>query len=188
MNRSLWLTPALAALTVSPASAAEGGGPLDVNGGLVIWTLVVFGLLFFLLKRHAWPAILGAVEAREIALERQLAEAKQDRAEAAALLDEHKKLLGRGRAEAQGILAEAKSAAEKERAAVIERTRHEQDELLARARREIQAEGDKARTELRREAVDLSLAAAAKLIGQRLDGAQDRALVEAYLASLEKVN
>jgi F-type H+-transporting ATPase subunit b len=83
-------------------------------------------------------------------------------------------------------MAEAKTAAEKERSAAIERTRQEQEEILARARREIGDERDKALTELRREAVDLSLAAAAKLIGQRLDSAQDRALVEGYLASLEK--
>ncbi len=83
-------------------------------------------------------------------------------------------------------MADAKSAAEKERTAAIEKTRHEQDELLARARREIAAERDKALVDLRREAVDLSLAAAGKLIGQRLDSGADRALVESYLASLEK--
>ena len=60
----------------------------------------------------------------------------------------------------------------------MEKTRHEQEELLDRARREIAAERDKAITELRREAVDLSLAAAAKLIGQRLDGDADREIVE----------
>jgi len=48
------------------------------------------------------------------------------------------------------------------------------------------AERDKAMTDLRREAVDLSLAAAARLMGQRLDSAADRALVEAYLSSLEQ--
>jgi F-type H+-transporting ATPase subunit b len=188
MNRSLWLTPVLATVVATPAWAAEGGGPLEVNGGLVIWTLVVFGLLFFVLKRYAWPAILGAVEAREQALERQLAEAESNRAETARLLAEHKKLLAEGRSQAQALLVEAKSVAEKERAAAIERTRQEQDELLARARREIEAEKDKARADLRREAVDLSLAAAGKLISQRLDSAQDRAIAEAYLASLEKLN
>jgi F-type H+-transporting ATPase subunit b len=86
------------------------------------------------------------------------------------------------------MLAEAKSASEKERTGAIEKTRQEQDELLARARREIDAERQKAVADLRREAVDLSLAAAAKLIGQRLDSAQDRALVERYLSTLEKPN
>jgi F-type H+-transporting ATPase subunit b len=188
MSRSLWLTPVLAVVTAGPAAAAEGGGPLEVNGGLMIWTLVVFGLLFLVLKRYAWPAILEAVEAREHALERQLAEAERNRAEAAALLAEQQRLLGLARAEAQALMAEANTAAERLRQAALEKTRQEQDELLARARREIAAEREKALAELRREAVDLSLAAAAKLIGQRLDAAADRALVESYLASLEKPN
>ena len=67
----------------------------------------------------------------------------------------------------------------------MQKTRDEQDELLARARREIAAEGEKARQELRREAVDLSLAAASKLIGQRLGSDADKQIVMDYLASLE---
>ena len=63
-------------------------------------------------------------------------------------------------------------------------TKAEQDELLARARREIAAERDRAIGELRSEAVDLSLAAASKLVGERLDSEADRKLVTSYLASL----
>ena len=61
------------------------------------------------------------------------------------------------------MLAESKALADKERAVALEKTRQEQEELLARARREIQSERDRAITELRREAVDLSLAAASTL-------------------------
>jgi len=165
---------------------AAGGGPLDVNGGLVIWTLVVFALLFFVLRRFAWPEILGAVEAREKALEKQLADAQADRAQAAALLAEHKKLVADAQARAQSLLAEAKSVGEKERAALLEKAKAEQEALLERARRDIAEERDRAVAELRKEAVDLSLAAAAKLIGQRLDSDADRAIVERYLSSLEK--
>lgn len=174
---------------VTPLLAQEehgSSGPLVVNGGLMIWTLVVFGLLFLVLRKYAWPVILEAVEAREAALERQLAEAEKNRAESAALLAEHQKLVAKAKSDAQGILAEAATASEKMRQAALEKTRHEQDELLARARRDITAERDKALADLRREAVDLSLAAAGKLISQRLDGAADRALVEGFLASLEK--
>ena len=167
------------------AAEGSGGGPLVVNGGLMIWTLIVFGLLLFVLRRYAWPAILGAVQAREAALEKQIAEAEKNRSESAALLEQHRKLVAEGRGQAQSLLAEAKAAGEKERALAVERTRQEQDDLLARARREIAAEKEKAVVELRREAVDLSLAAAAKLIGQRLSSEADRKLVEEYLASLE---
>ena len=67
----------------------------------------------------------------------------------------------------------------------MEKTKQEQEELLARARREIAAERDRAVAELRREAVDLSLAAASKLIGERLDSETDRKLVLDYLATLD---
>jgi F-type H+-transporting ATPase subunit b len=79
---------------------------------------------------------------------------------------------------------EARSVAEKDRALAIEKTRQEQEELLARARREIGAERDRAVAELRREAVDISLAAATKLIEKRMDADTDRKIVLDYLATL----
>lgn len=160
-------------------------GPLTVEGGLMIWTVIIFLLLLLILKRFAWPAVLGAVEAREQALEQQLAEAERSRAEAAKLLEEHKRLLGDAKAQAHGIVIEARQLAEKERAVAMEKVKQEQEELLARARREIGAERDRAIAELRREAVDLSLAAASKLIEKRLDSETDRKLVLEYLASLD---
>jgi F-type H+-transporting ATPase subunit b len=160
-------------------------GPLTVDGGLMLWTVIIFIALLAILKRFAWPAILGAVEAREKALEQQLAEAERNRAEAAKLLEEHKRLVGEGKAQAHAIVLEARQLAEKERVVAMEKTKQEQDELLQRARREIATERDRAVADLRREAVDLSLAAASKLIGERLSSETDRKLVSEYLTSLE---
>jgi F-type H+-transporting ATPase subunit b len=166
-------------LLVLVADTGEGGSPspFSVNYGLFFWTIIVFVLLMILLKKFAYPAILKATEEREATIARQLGEAEAANSEARTLLEENRRLL-----------AEAKAATEKERSAAIERTRHEQEEILARARRDIAEEKDKALSQLRREAVDLSLAAAAKLIGQRLDAAADRTVVEGYLASLEKTS
>lgn len=187
MKHTLWLVLVTSLAGVSPLLAKEdqASGPLVVNGGLMIWTLVVFVLLFLLLRRFAWPALLGAVEAREKWLEEQLAEAERNRAESAKLLEQQKKLLADARTQASAMLADARHAAERERALALEKTKEEQGELLERARREIIAERERAVVELRREAVDLSLAAASKLIGERLDSGTDRKLVESYLASLE---
>jgi F-type H+-transporting ATPase subunit b len=170
----------------APAAQEHASGPLTVEGGLMFWTIVVFLVLLAILKKFAWPAILGAVEAREQALERQLAEAARDREQAASLLAEHQKLVAEAKSQAHAILAEARNVAEKDRALAIEKTRQEQDELLARARREIGAERERAVAELRREAVDLSLAAASKLIQKRLDGDTDRKLVIDFLATLDQ--
>jgi len=177
----------LALLAPAAASASEGagaGGLLTVDGGLMFWTLVVFGLLFYVLKRSAWPVILGAVEERERSLKATLDEAARLAAEAKEDLAKQQKLLADARGEAAQILADAKAAAEKDRALATEKTRAEAEELLARARREIGAEKDRASAELRREAVDLALAAAGKLIGQRLESAEDKKIVTDYLATL----
>jgi F-type H+-transporting ATPase subunit b len=169
--------------------AAEGGGPaspFEVNFGLFFWTWVVFITLFLLLKKYAWPSIVKATVAREQAIERQLGEAEAANAEAKTNLAEQQKLLGEARGQAQALVAEAKRVADSERAVAIEKTKQEQDAMLERAKRDIVAEREKALRALRTEAVDLSLAAASKLVEQRLDSADDRRLVEGYLTSLEE--
>ncbi|TFG43621.1 MAG: F0F1 ATP synthase subunit B [Gemmatimonadales bacterium] len=172
-------------LASSEGAAGAPMSPFEVNTGLIFWTWLVFIALYFLLKKYAWPAILTVTVQREETIRRQLEEAEQAHAKAAALLAEQQKLLGESRTQAQSILAEAKSASDRERAAAVLKTREEQDQLLARARREIAAEGEKARQELRREAVDLSLAAASKLIGERLSSDADKKIVLDYLSTLE---
>jgi len=163
-------------------------GPLTVEFGLMFWTVVVFVVLLLVLKRFAYPALLGAVEARERALQEQLDAAERNRAESEALLAEHKKLLAEARVQAHALLVEARTTAEKERALAMEKTLQEQQQLLERARRDIVAERDRAITELRREAVELSLAAASKLIGERLASETDRKLVQEYLSGLDLRN
>src|SRR5947199_363075 len=66
--------------------------PFSINTGLIFWTLVVFGILLALLWKLGWPALLKAVEERERRIQQQLEEAERARAEAARLLEEHKRL------------------------------------------------------------------------------------------------
>src|SRR3989442_6515725 len=109
MRKATWLVLLGVAGTAVPARAQEGGGggPLSVDGGLVIWTLVVFAMLLYLLRRHAWPVLLAAVREREQKLERQLAEAEKQRQEAAALLEEQQRLVGAAHARTPEILIQA---------------------------------------------------------------------------------
>ena len=173
------------ALVEEDGAHAGPASPFEVNFGLFFWTWVVFITLFFLLKRFAWPSILKVTEERERKIAHQLAEVERLNADAKAAAEEQRKLLAEARSVAQGIMAEAKSFAEKERVVTMEKARHEAEDLVDRARREIANEKEKAVNELRREAVDLSIAAAIKLIGQRLDTEADRKLVQGYLSSLE---
>jgi len=166
------------------SEAAGGGGLMSLQINLMFWTLIIFLLLFWILKKYAFPAILSSVEAREKALEEAIESAKRDRDEAARLLAEHKAQIEGARDDAQQLIAEARSVAEKMRADVLEKTRQEQQEMLERARRDLQAERDKAVAQLRREAVDLAIAGAGKVIEENLDTDKNRKLVEEFLSSL----
>ena len=163
-----------------------GGGPFSINPGLIIWTLVVFGILMALLWRLAWPAILKSVEERERRIQKQLEDAERANADAQRLLEEHKKTIAGARSEAQDMIAKAKAVAQKERELLLAKAREEYEGLLARARKDIDAEKEKAIVALRREAVELSIAAAAKVIDANLDTEANRRLVTDYLAGLEK--
>ncbi len=168
---------------------AEGHGPaspFEVNFGLIFWTWLVFIGLFLVLRKYAWPAIVNATEERERKIAHQLQEAERMNAESQAALEEHKQLLAGAKEEASSLINEAKTVAEKERQATLAKARDEHEQMLDRAKREIAAERDRAVTELRREAVDLSLAAASRLVEENLDDAANRKLVVDYLGSLEQ--
>lgn len=170
------------------ARAAEPGEPVSpfaINPGMFIWTWVVFLLLLFALWKWGWPSILEKTVAREEKIKTQLADAERLNNEARAALAEGQRLQLAARNEAQQLLAEAKAAVEKERAGAVDKIRHEQEAVVDRARRDIAGERDKAISDLRREAVDLALGAAAKVIGQRLDSDADKKIVLDYLAKVE---
>lgn len=157
---------------------------LALQSGLMFWTLVVFLLLLFVLSKFAFGPITAAVRARELALEEAIAVARKDRDDAAKLLDDHRRQIEAARGEAQRFIAEGRATAEAMRTEMLDGTRAQQAELLERARRDIDAEKTKAIDELRREAIDLAIAGASKVIGKNLDDAANRALVESYLATI----
>jgi F-type H+-transporting ATPase subunit b len=145
---------------------------------------VVFGILLFVLAKTAWPAILKAVEEREAKIQAQLDAAAKANAEAQRLLAVYQQQIAAAREEAQAIVAAARQAGDRVREDLVAKGRSEQEELLVRARREIGLEKDKALVELRQEAVELSIAAASKVLERNLDSEADRRLVQDYLDRL----
>ena len=160
------------------------GDPFSPTAGVFIWQLVVLAVLFFLLWKYMFPVILKMTEEREARIKKDLSDAEDARTSTAALLEEQRSLLASARGEAKAIVTEAREAADRERATAVEKTRAEQEELLERARREIGAERERAVADIRREAVDIAISAAAKVVGARLDSAADRKIVEDYIASI----
>lgn len=187
--RPLSLSTALLFVNTAVAAAQEhGANPastlMSLRVNLMFWTLAIFLILYFILRKWAFGPITAAVDAREKALEDAIEGAKRDREEAARLLKEHQAQIEAARDEAQKIIADGRAVADKMRGDLLDQTRREQQEMLERARRDIESEREKAIAELRKEAVDLALAGASKVIEQNLESEKNRQLVESYLASL----
>src|SRR5437764_15028981 len=97
---------------------------ISVTPGLMIWTIVCFGITFFVLRKYAFGPIQQMIDARRERIEQAIAEADHARDEARNLLEEHKKLIGRAKSDAEEVLSEARRIADSQR----ERVRAETEE------------------------------------------------------------
>lgn len=169
------------------AQEAEQAQPslINLNLGVSFWTVVIFLVLLGVLAKFAFPAILGYANAREQRIQDILDAAAQDRTEAERLLELQRQELAEGRQQAQQIVNEARQAAERLHDDFLARARAEQEEILARAKLEIERERERAADQLRNEAVEMAIAAAGRLIGERVGNEEDRELVREYLGRIE---
>jgi len=156
----------------------------DLNLGLSFWTTLVFISLLSILWKFAWGPILGVVQAREDGIQETLDQAANERGEAANLLAEHREQMADVRRQAQQMIAEGKEAGERVRQDIEEKARAEGDSMIKRARESIEREKDAALEDLRKESVELALAAAAKLVQESLDEEKDRELVMSFIDEL----
>jgi F-type H+-transporting ATPase subunit b len=179
------VTPALL-IAQEEEHAPSGADLFNFNLGLSLWTVIIFLALLGILWKFAWGPILSAATTREERIQSALDEAAARQAEAAALLDQHRAQLTDARRQVQEMIAEGKTAGERLRKDIEEKARAEAQATLERARREIGREKDAAVDELRRESVELALAAAAKLLGKKLDAQTDRELVMGYIGDLTR--
>ena len=187
--RSLTAAVAASVLAAAPLLAQEQEAHESVNllapnTGLMFWTLLIFLVLLVILARFAFKPLTAAVVAREQALERAIQEAKAARDQANQLLAEQTKALEAARVEAQRLIGDSRVTGEKLRNEMLEQTKQQQHELLERARAEIDTERRRAIADLRREAVELALAGASKVIERNLDDQANRKLVESFLATV----
>ncbi len=175
------------ALVTPPVAAAEGWESLfAVNWGLSFWTLATFLAMLAILRRFAWKPLLGALGAREMGIQGTIDEANRQREEAERLLADNREQLAEGRRRVQAMIAEGREAAERLRKDLEAKTRQESQAILVNARREIQRERDAALEIVRRESVELALAAASRLLEERLDNDRDRQLVMGYVDELSR--
>ena len=177
------------------AFAAEGGhGDAAPSGsslitpqvGLIFWTTLTFVILLLLLGRFAWKPLLGAIEARERGIRDALDQARREREEAAALLQQHRELINQARRERAEVVAEGQKDAARLKAEILDEAKKQRELVLQQTEAQVKSMVRQAKEELRGMAADLAIQAAGKLIGRNLDDSVQRKLVEDYLSDLER--
>ena len=172
------------------AAAAEGeeeGGSFLVSPdlGLMIWTLVVFGLSMFILGRLAFPRIAEALDRRQRAIEESIDASERTRKEADEILAEYRERLAEARGQADEIVARARRTGEAAENEIIAEARAKREEMMEQTRRDIQAETRRAIQEIRAEVADLTVLATEKVTRKSLTDADQRRLVEDALSELD---
>jgi F-type H+-transporting ATPase subunit b len=172
---------------VDTVFAADSGGNFLVtpNVGLMIWTLIAFGIALFLLQRLAFPRIGEALDRRRKAIEESIDAAERTRVEADALLEEYRARLREAREQADDIVSRARKAAERVQEEQLADAKQSREELMARTRRDIEAETRRALEEIRAEVANLTVMATEKLARKSLDDDDHKRLVEEALNEID---
>ena len=169
------------------AAEEDSGGSFLVspNVGLMIWTLLVFGITMYVLSRVAFPRIQEALDKRANLIRESIDEAEKTREEANQILREYRARLKEAREQADDIIARARKTAETTTAEAVEQGREKREELLAAARRDIDAETRRSLERIRKEVADLTVLTTEKVTGKALGDADHKKLVDEALSEVD---
>jgi F-type H+-transporting ATPase subunit b len=153
--------------------------------GLAIWTLVSFGLTYWVLKRYAFGPIQRLIDERRERIRKSIEDAENARTEARRLLEEHRALIAQARGQGEEILAEARRVADSQRQRVKDETEADRQRRLEETKRQIEAETQRALEQIRSEVAELTLVATSKVTGKVLDDDDHRRLIEDAVKDLD---
>lgn len=186
-NGAVALAAGAVALAAPSLALAEensdlGIGILIPNLSEFIPALIAFLVIWVVLAKFAWPMIVGMLDKRQETIKNNLDEAEAAKIEAQRSLEEYKKQLADARREAAGIVDEARRAGEQVKADITAQAQAQADEMIAKAKKSIEKEKLAAIADLQSSVADLSVAVAGRFIGEGLSEADQRKLIEKYVA------
>jgi F-type H+-transporting ATPase subunit b len=168
-------------------AAGDSGGSFLVTPdiGLMIWTLLVFGISMYVLAKLAFPRIAEALDKRQRAIEDSIETSERVRKEAEKLLQEYRERLAEARGQADEIVARARKTGEAHENEVVAEAKAKREEMMEQTRRDIETETRRAIQEIRKEVADLTVAATEKVTRKSLTEEDQKRLVEEALAELD---
>jgi F-type H+-transporting ATPase subunit b len=153
--------------------------------GLFIWTIITFLVLVMLLAKFAWRPLLAALDRREKLIAKAIDDAEKAKAELERVKQDAAKIVADARVEGEAIVARSRAAADRLGEELRQKASAEANGILKKAEREIQLETTRAIEQVRREAVELSVAIASKVLRRNVSAEDNRALIEDSLRQLD---
>jgi F-type H+-transporting ATPase subunit b len=159
---------------------------LEINPGLILWTIITFVIVLLILRATAWKPLLAALTAREEQIRSSLREAQEAQQKAQQLLEDHRKQLALAEEQSQRIIKQGREMAERLKTEILEKAQGSATFMVTQAKDEIRREKESALIELRGEVADLAILAAGKLLDANLDTPKQRALADAAIKDINK--
>lgn len=179
----------IATATTVPLAAGSGNFLVMPGIGMMIWTLLTFGITFLVLRYFAgsfgFKRITDALERRQNMIADAIKHAEQTRSEADQLMADYRQRLSEARSQADEIVVRARKAADQREADALDVAKREREQLLEQTRHEIQLETQKSLQDLRREVASLTVLATEKVTRKTLTGDDQQRLVEEALGEVD---
>lgn len=181
------LSNILATLPLAAEAAEEEGGNFLVTPelGLMIWTLLIFGITFMVLKKFAFPKIGEALDKRAATIRESLEAAEKQKEESDKLLADYRQRLTEAREQADEIVTKARKAAETTKSEATAEGQAKKDEMVQSALKDIEAKKSQALDEIRKEVANLTILATEQVTRKSLDDQAHKELVEEALREVD---
>ena len=163
---------------VLPFPAAADNPLLEASPGLMVWTLVIFGITLFILKRYVFGPVGAAIEKRRERIAQSIEESERAREAAAALLEDYRARLAEARKEADLLREQGRKDGELQGHELLAQAQSQRDRVLTDAEAQIEALARAAASGLRDDVVTLALMAAEKVSRRSLSDEDHRRLIQ----------
>jgi F-type H+-transporting ATPase subunit b len=167
-----------ASLTDLGAVKAASSPLLEASPGLMIWTLVMFGITLYVLKRYVFGPLGAAIEKRRADIAQSIEESERARDEAARLLEDYRARLAEARREADLLREQGRKEGEQQGRELVAQAQAQRDRVLSDAEAQIEALARAAASGLRDDVVTLALMAAEKVSRRSLSDEDHRRLIQ----------
>ncbi|MBT3508170.1 MAG: F0F1 ATP synthase subunit B [Nitrospina sp.] len=157
---------------------------VSVFGSLIFWSLLSFAILFFLLKKFAFPPILEALEEREKKIRKDIEDSEKLKEDAQTIKKDLEETLKAAHGKAETIVQLAQDEAKKFQEKNLQETEAKVRQVQKDAEQEIQSSRDKLLQEMRSYTAALTIASTEKFLKKALGDEDKKRLVE---ESIEQV-